>query len=897
MKLRIPLQLRVVGLIGGSLLLLQLLLGHYYLGALDNSERLRLDSARAAALAAVDAVVREAARAHRDSLELFADLGRQSGTEVQPRSKDAAKPGLWKRLFGGTRPEARKERLSDRVRDLAEYDDGYPTIWYTRSDDDADLAPALRVRARRLEAETVGLASTIHCDENGCVLLTVRPFQTRDGVQIVGVSIDRLARLLERMRASGSYAVDLRVHAPDLPGAEGWVEVESELAGLPVGPLRPSLRLQHDPHSDSIDAMRQSYIGIALWGVLLSMLLLAMMMRSVLTRIGLLRSALPLLTDGQFAAARAMLDTGAPDRALRDETHELLATAGEVSFQLEEMQQSLRDRAEELRRDRDDLSLLLDTVPACVLLLDDSLGVLSANAQAGALAGQAAGDLLGRPLTEFLAPSDGPRFARAAADARDAGEARSLEASLQGSGGERRIVQWQLVPMRADSDDRRHLLAAGLDTTNLRAAEQRLHWLDEHDQATGLQNRKALLARIAHAGDRGSLCLFQLRRQSSRLDGFSDAVAHQILGEVGAWLSDRFDSCGLSAAAYLGQYRFAMLLDGDRRAVEAVVSAAVSELAEVEFSSDSQVLRPELDAVCAPLTAFDERTAPDDTLRGLVQMLDETETNAWIEADELRRYRAEDHRVWMQRIDAALREDRLELHYQPIFDAGSLVPHHSEVLLRMRDESGDLVPPGKFIPHAERSGQIIEIEREVFRLAIDRALELQASGIDHVLSVNLAAPSLADSALIEMIDSAIDDRGLAADRLMLEIVETEAIESLDTARRLMQRMRDRGMCVALDDFGIGFTSFEYLRELPIDWVKIDQLFVRNLSARQDDQQLIRSIQEMVRGLGHRTIAEGVEDAAAMELLRSIGVDALQGFHLGRPGPELVTARFEPDEDG
>jgi PAS domain S-box-containing protein len=237
------------------------------------------------------------------------------------------------------------------------------------------------------------------------------------------------------------------------------------------------------------------------------------------------------------------------------------------------------------------------------------------------------------------------------------------------------------------------------------------------------------------------------------------------------------------------------------------------------------------------------------------------------------------------RLRTALSEDRLIAYAQPIVDRTNSWVVQEELLVRMLSDSADesVMEPRDFLPAAERSGLIVQIDRWM----TDRAIELAASG--RPADVNLSAVSICDEQLPADLAHALRRAGAGAANVVFEITETAAIEHIDAARDFVERLSRLGCRFALDDFGTGFGSLTYLRHLPVQYLKIDTEFVRDLRTSPDDRKLVRSIVAMAGQFGLRTVAEGVEDAATLALVRELGVDLAQGYCIGRPRP-LVPAR-------
>jgi PAS domain S-box-containing protein len=232
---------------------------------------------------------------------------------------------------------------------------------------------------------------------------------------------------------------------------------------------------------------------------------------------------------------------------------------------------------------------------------------------------------------------------------------------------------------------------------------------------------------------------------------------------------------------------------------------------------------------------------------------------------------------WVGRVRDALDEERFVLHVQPIFGIGG-ERVSEELLIRMVGRDGELIAPGLFLPAAERYGLIAELDRWV----VARAAQIAAGG--RRVQVNLSAASVADTGLLAFICQQLSAAGAAPADLVFEITETALMTETDAGERLARGLTDLGCGVALDDFGTGFGSFTYLKRLPISALKIDREFVRHLDSNPANQHLVKAIISLAHAFGLQTIAEGVEDDAALSLLHDYGVDQVQGFLLGRPAP-------------
>jgi len=231
--------------------------------------------------------------------------------------------------------------------------------------------------------------------------------------------------------------------------------------------------------------------------------------------------------------------------------------------------------------------------------------------------------------------------------------------------------------------------------------------------------------------------------------------------------------------------------------------------------------------------------------------------------------------TWADHIREAIDQRRIVVYAQPIFDLRSHCIAREELLVRMLDENDDVIPPSSFLPTAERLGLIAEIDR----LVLAKAVEL--AGRSRPIAVNVSGASLGETALIEDVRQAIAD-GLNPAWLDFEITETAAISNMDAARDFAQAVTGMGCGLGLDDFGTGFSSFSYLKELPVQHLKLDIEFIRNLPTSPGDQKLVQAMVQFAKAFGQETVAEGIEDAETLTMVRAFEVDYAQGFHIGKP---------------
>jgi len=304
--------------------------------------------------------------------------------------------------------------------------------------------------------------------------------------------------------------------------------------------------------------------------------------------------------------------------------------------------------------------------------------------------------------------------------------------------------------------------------------------------------------------------------------------------------------------------------------VESIQRFAVGR--EEERQAEKRYIRPDGRVVWGALSvsvAHDEDGSVDVMFGQVVDITErkEHEKAMRLQLDEV---------AWLSEIREAFADDRFELHAQPIIDIATGAVAEHELLIRMLDREGRLIAPDAFLPAAEEYGVIREIDRWV----ISRGADLALGGKD--IAINVSGVSLSDPTLLDHIDSQLARTGVDPSQLIFEITETALVQAADRGARLVKAIRERGCRLALDDFGTGYGGFHQLKSLPLDFLKIDQEFVRDALTDESDRHVIWAVVNLARGFDLKTVGEGVENQETLELLAEMGVDYAQGFHLGAP---------------
>jgi diguanylate cyclase (GGDEF)-like protein len=241
---------------------------------------------------------------------------------------------------------------------------------------------------------------------------------------------------------------------------------------------------------------------------------------------------------------------------------------------------------------------------------------------------------------------------------------------------------------------------------------------------------------------------------------------------------------------------------------------------------------------------------------------------------------------WSERIREALHLDSFALRYQPIVDVWGGPPVLYEVLLRMRGQGRKVFHPGAFLPAADRFGLMGDLDYWVIRNAFAKLAEVRKERPEIVFALNLSGIAFSDSRLVQYVAEQLDQYELPGSSVVFEITEQVAIRHIQQATIIMQALIDMGCRFALDDFGAGFSSFNYLKQLPVSFIKIDGAFIENLASDPADRAIVTSIAQIAHTIGTQTIAEHVRNEETLAILREIGIDLAQGYFLGRPRIDL-----------
>ncbi|KRG39692.1 hypothetical protein ARC78_14555 [Stenotrophomonas pictorum JCM 9942] len=428
------------------------------------------------------------------------------------------------------------------------------------------------------------------------------------------------------------------------------------------------------------------------------------------------------------------------------------------------------------------------------------------------------------------------------------------------------------------------------DVSHQRRTAQQLVRLAHHDPLTGLYNRRRFendLASFFHDAQRvpsqAALLFFDLDEFKYINDTFGHRAGDAVLNRLA--LEMRTLVRAGETLFRLGGDEFAVLMPhASQDDAQHLAERIVQRIAQTPLRLLEQTVRLSTSLGIAHYPTHADNTedlvAHADAAMYQAKHLGKNRWNVYRPDRDSSREMAS-RLVWNDRIAQALEQDLLLLHFQGVYHAGDGRLAHLEALIRMRDEagSGQLIMPADFIVPAEKSGKILEIDRWVIR----QCIQLLAGHPQlPAIAINISGRSFDDPELPAWIGNQLLRHRVAPQRLLVELTETAAISDMGDAARFIAALRQTGCPICLDDFGTGFASFAYLKNLQADVLKIDGMFIRDLPQEPDNQVFVRAIIEVAHGMGKLAVAEFVEDAATLEMLRQMGVDMVQGYHLDRP---------------
>lgn len=587
-----------------------------------------------------------------------------------------------------------------------------------------------------------------------------------------------------------------------------------------------------------------------------------------------------------------------PGRRSASEFHALNRELAKQQTTLRKLQAS----RQELALEHEKAIVTLHSIGDAVITTDEEGRVEYLNPIAETLTGWTTVDAAGRPLLEvFRIVNEHTREVAVNPVAHCLEEGRIVglanHTALIARDGTEYVIEDSAAPIR---NARNRVLGAVLvfrDVTEDRLVQRQLRYLAQRDTLTGLYNRHYFeqeLGRAVQVARRGTLSFAMFYMDLDQFKLINDTAGHgtgdELLREVAQFFARRVRQSDILAR--LGGDEFGVLLNGvDEAEAREVADDLLTVMESFDFSH--QGVRYDISTSIGIAMIGPETLSSAEVLRHAdiacyaAKREGRNQSHVYSDTDDVDLATIGEMKL-LSDIKTALAQDRFVLHFQPIHSLVEGGEKLYEVLVRMMDADGELIWPNVVIPTAERYGLMTQLDKWVVQQVFDRLESELEQDSPVCFTVNLSGASVGDSELLKLIKQQVQKRLVPAERIIFEITETAAIAvaHIEKAEAFMRELRGLGCRFALDDFGTGFSSFTYLKYLPVDFIKIDGTFVRDILSDPVDQAMVRSINQIAHSLEKKTVAEFVENEEILKALESFGVDYAQGYHLGRPGPAL-----------
>ena len=464
-----------------------------------------------------------------------------------------------------------------------------------------------------------------------------------------------------------------------------------------------------------------------------------------------------------------------------------------------------------------------------------------------------------------------------------------------------RSVELSVTPLKSDGKDTVGLVLVLHDTSELRGLARQMTYQASHDALTGLVNRREFERRLQEAMDSAqtgdaahALCYLDLDRFKVVNDTCGHTAGDNMLREVASIIKEAVRDS--DTVGRIGGDEFALLLVGcPLEKARQIADDVVHSVSDYRFVWKDKIFNIGVSVGLVEIGrgggALEDLMSSADSACYVAKKQGGVHVHVYSAREEANaRHSGEIH--WLQKLQGALRDNKFELYYQPIVHAqvGGLRGPSIEVFVRLEGENGQpAAPPAEFIRAAERYRLMPFVDRWVVQTVLSA---LGRGGMKlppgRSVAINIAGQTLGDSEFLEFVVDCFDHTGATPSDICFEVTESSVVANLDHARRFLAVLHGMGCEFALDDFGSGLSSFSTLKTLPMDYLKIDGSFIRNLAHDTVNQALVAAMIELSRSLNFRIVAEQVEDQPSLDTVTSMGIDFVQGFVVGRPLPLSVT---------
>lgn len=563
-----------------------------------------------------------------------------------------------------------------------------------------------------------------------------------------------------------------------------------------------------------------------------------------------------------------------------------------LNEKVEKRTKDLEDNALQLKSEKLFSDTLLNTAQAIILTMDSKGNILSANNYALKITGYEAHELINQPLNILLNdPEDKESFEAFIQDL-DSGEQTTMQFHYDLKSKFNELVHMAWYSSELDMGGEHQIMTIGIDVSDRKRVEEHLSWLANIDSLTNLYNRRRFTEELdsviasSHRYHHTSAVLF------FDLDNFKDVndlSGHQagddLLIKVAEVLNANIRESDM--VARLGGDEFAIIIK-ETNQEDAITCAqrfckALNDI-EIKVSKHTHKVSSSIGVALYPDHGNDIKTLLANADSAMYRAKELGRNRVFLfDRNEVTEKSIKQRVYWNQKAQEVIANKDVTMHYQPIWNLADNSISHYEALLRIK-ENGQLISPVELIQAAERNNIIYDLDLLVLDHVFSDMRDLAHNGIKPRVNINISGLSFQNKNLVTNICDFITLYNVDPSQLTCEITETAAAADVAVTTHVMEQLKSLGINMALDDFGVGFSSIYYLKHFPIDYIKIDGSFIKNLHSDEESQALVKAITQVAKAFGQSTVAEFVEQEETVEKLNELGVTYAQGYHLSRPSP-------------
>ncbi|NOT12702.1 MAG: EAL domain-containing protein [Methylococcaceae bacterium] len=632
-----------------------------------------------------------------------------------------------------------------------------------------------------------------------------------------------------------------------------------------------------------------------------SLILLILLLHVSFRRVKVLSELLPLLSQNQYAEFKRQLTTKKNSPTFgRDELDELNCTVLSLTHQLETLEQDVRnntftllEKSQDLAKERDFIRQLVDTAPIIIITQKLNGIILSVN-QAGIDKLEAdSHSIVGKVFDMFVPESDQEHLKKLnQLRMGDRSKRFNIDGYLVTQSGKQKETSWLHTLLKSEENsDEPVILSLGVDISSRAISEEKTQKMSSYDYLTGLINRKKFkeelsveLASAKRYGYKIALFYLDLDQFKTINDNKDFEVGDYLLQQVATVLKDAMRSTDL-LCRYGGDEFTLIMPHAELQGIQQNATKINQMLLSNEFCYDG-VSYPI--SISIGISIFPQHGL---TVSELLENAELAMHQAKISGGATYHIFSPDHSYqtkltqmlyWQEVIENAIAQDKFVLYYQPVIQIQTNEINHFECLLRLQKEDGSLILPPEFIGYAEQLDLIGKIDRWVIKKAVQKLIEYRRLNEPFKLSINLSTSALDDPAMFEDISRLISVPDLDPSQIIFEITEAAAVSNFAAAETLIKQLKELGCLLALDDFGVGFSSIYYLNHFPVDFIKLDGSFISQIDKNDDDKIFVKAITGLAHAYNKQVVAEFVENEEILAILNDFGVDFAQGHYLAHP---------------